>query len=407
MDYITKIEFILFSEFGEVTPVVSETFDTIDEGSALSIKRVSTGYSTLKFQSRTLEFGLDLEDTFFNTFTNSENYINEINRHYIKAYDENNDLFFTGLVGRNDFKINNAGSRIVITAKDLTSLLYYIQKNIVTPVNVLDFSLKSIENLYNYYLDLGFKYYFGSSFVATNYKDLAYDESFLNISEIEYANKDLTIQDLINMFFSVNSHIVRYEETTNKIVIDNTNRFNFDIPSATIHANDDYRENESNLTIGKLENGKISDLVSDDPGYLFQKNQIISLNDANYNQFTEAINKSITTTVSRRVNSYTLSMNQIVRYKNNSFSIKGINPKPKYYDLILWNSRNPITNHTIWVATNKFDSISNKPQNDIIIVATNEIDGNKDNNNIIITASNEITANEDNNRNIFTSTNKY
>jgi len=345
---ITRIDFIKSTDIvsGTVTYSTNQIYKQ-----DMSPNSTSAGFDSSYSIPRAFRFVLDSSDSFFVNFMRNENTIGEFSLYFIRAYDENDSHVYSGLMKRTDYNNDLEKQEISILAKDFTVLLSSIKNLSLSNSDKISSSLDDRSIVYDYYVDQASLLYFN------NAADLLRNNNFvasIKIEELEYNDKNTKLIDIINMFTSLNNHVVRCDIET--IVFEDSDYGDFGIASVTIDENDFIGGVDSSVASSPLDSSVFTNNLKDDQVY---QNNILAIFRNSNARFASAVDTKLPGIISSIVNTYTLQLNQIIRIFNKNYVIKSINEKLNRYEIILWNAKNPPTGLGIHLGASVFNSATN------------------------------------------------
>lgn len=367
---ITRIDFIKSTDIltGTVQYTTNEIYNLTE-----SSDEVATSFDFFYSKPKSIKFSLNAGDSFFNNFMRVQNTINEFSLYFIRAYDEDDNHVFSGLMKRDEFEIDQEQERIAIIAKDFSVLLSSTDNISLNNSERIAGSLNDMETSYTYYIDQSALYYFN------NASDLSrsFNYSITRLINLLYEpDNDVKIKDIISIFTSANNHIIRCDLETIKIEDAEYNAGN----EVVILPSDINNASDSSLTVSQLDTKIINDNLLKNSTY--QKG-IKDLINYSYNKFASSIDTKVSCEISYIINSYNLSLNQQISISGKKYVIKSIKDNDGYYDVVLWNAKNAPTNPfvIIGIGTKLFPFATNPPTNNIIGIGTTL--NNSDTNDII------------------------
>ena len=317
-------------------------------------------------------------DPFFDDFMRVQNTINEFSLYFIRVYDENSNHVYSGLMKRTDYSVDEEQETIDITAKDFGVLLSAVKNQSISVGEAINLGLDDRATMYDYYINQSSLYYFN------NDSDLQRQNNFeaeIKIETLEYASKSIKMIDIINIFTSANNHTIRTELET---VTFEDNEYNDTLtPTATILDSDVIDVTESSVTIGGLDLNIITSTLKDDTAY---QDEIITIVTNSRNRFASSVDTKLKCEVSSIINTYDLSINQIIRVLGKSFNIKSIKEENNFYSLSLWNAKNnpTVAGGNLWIGLDEFDTTKNGQTVDNIWIGLDEDNTNQTINNLWI-----------------------
>jgi len=362
----SRIDFLKSTDLisGTVTYTTNQIFPPYSLSPEATVASFDASYSI----PRSFRFVLDSTASFFTDFMRVQNTkkvgSDYLSLYFIRAYDENNDLVFSGLMDRNDYSVNKEKSEIKILSKDFSVLLSYIKNVSLAKSDRIANSLDDRATVYDYYIDQATANYFNA---PVNLKGTNNLVASIKKEILEYNDKNVKLIDIMNMFTSLNNHVVRCSGET--IIYEDSEYNNVAIPSVSIDESDFVGDVNSAVSTTQLNTSVFTSNLKDDQVY---QNTILNIFYNSSAKFAGAIDTKVPGTISFVINDYTLYLNQVIVYSGKNYSIKSINKRIGRYDVILWNAKNPPTGSAgdFIIGTVPFKSTTNQETTDDFIMGT-------------------------------------
>lgn len=348
----SRIDFIKASNI--VAGTVEYTTAQIYNAS-ISPEEVGTSFNIFASKPRTFKFTLDLGDSFFNDFTKAANTIGEYSLYFIRVYDENSTHVYSGLIKRSDYSSDEEQQKISISAKDFSILLSDLKSLSLAATDIITNSLDDMLTAYEYYIDQAAINYFNSS--THLLRDFSNIIAALRLDTLVYQTKNIKLIDIINIFTLANVHLFRADLET--IYVEDAEYNNFTLPDLVVPVSDVIEFSQSSLVAKRINPSLVTNNLDDTGTY---QQDILNIIELSYNRFVLSIDTKVTCDISSILNSYTLSMNQIIEIDGNKYVVKSINKKSNVDKVILWNSKNPpALGKVIHIGTSPFRTWTNPP----------------------------------------------